>query len=103
VTSFTYLPVRLMSYLGFCFAMLGFLYAAFIIVNALAGKLIQGWSSIMVVALVMGGIQMIMLGILGEYLWRSLDEARRRPRYLIEARTENATVCSNPAVNEKTA
>ena len=38
----------------------------------------------MVVILILGGIQMLMLGVLGEYLWRALDEGRRRPRYLIE-------------------
>jgi dolichol-phosphate mannosyltransferase len=42
----------------------------------------------MVVVLVVGGIQMLMLGVLGEYVWRALDETRRRPRYLIEASTQ---------------
>ncbi|GAB4549223.1 MAG: glycosyltransferase family 2 protein [Anaerolineae bacterium] len=85
VTSFTYLPIRLMSYLGFVVALLGFLYAGWVIVNAMVGRPAYGWSSLMVVVLVIGGIQMIMMGVLGEYLWRALDEARRRPRYIIEA------------------
>ncbi len=89
VTSFTYLPIRLMSYLGMVFAFLGFLYAGFVILNAYLGHPMQGWSSLMVVILVVGGIQMLMMGILGEYLWRALDEARQRPQYLIEAATEN--------------
>ena len=42
----------------------------------------------MVITLVLGGIQMLMLGVLGEYLWRALDESRRRPRYLIETTTD---------------
>ena len=84
-TSFTYLPIRLMSYVGFIVALLGFLYAGMVITNALAGNPAQGWSSLMVVVLVIGGIQMLMMGVLGEYLWRALDESRRRPRYLIEA------------------
>jgi dolichol-phosphate mannosyltransferase len=42
----------------------------------------------MVVVLVVGGIQMLMMGVLGEYVWRALDETRRRPRYLIEESTE---------------
>ena len=85
VTSFTYLPIRLMSYAGFLIALLGFLYAGLVILNSLTGHPVQGWSSLMVVVLVIGGIQMLMMGVLGEYLWRALDEARRRPRYLIEA------------------
>jgi hypothetical protein len=41
----------------------------------------------MVVLLVIGGVQMLMMGVLGEYLWRAFDESRKRPRYLIEAMT----------------
>jgi polyisoprenyl-phosphate glycosyltransferase len=87
VTSFTFLPIRLMSLTGFVTALLGFLYAAFIVVHALLGRAVQGWSSLMVVVLVIGGLHMLMLGVLGEYLWRTLDEARQRPRYLIENTT----------------
>ena len=43
------------------------------------------WSMLMIVILVIGGLQMLMMGMLGEYLWRTLDEARQRPRYLIES------------------
>lgn len=87
VTSFTFLPIRVMSYVGLVVALLGFLYAIVVIVNALVGHPTEGWSSLMVVVLVMGGVQMLMMGVLGEYLWRTLDESRRRPRYLIEAAT----------------
>lgn len=88
ITSFTYLPIRLISYAGMIVALLGFLYAAVVIANALVGRPVQGWASLMVVLLVIGGIQMLMMGVLGEYLWRALDEARQRPRYLIEATSE---------------
>lgn len=85
VTSFSYLPIRLMSYVGFVVAFFGFLYAGLVIANAIGGQPAEGWSSLMVVVLVVGGLQMLMMGVLGEYLWRALDEARRRPRYVIEA------------------
>ena len=88
ITSFTYLPIRIMSYVGFLVAFAGFVYAGIVITNALSGHPVEGWSSLMVVILVVGGIQMLMMGVLGEYLWRALDESRRRPRYLIEAMTE---------------
>ena len=87
VAAFTYLPIRLMSYVGFVVALLGFIYAAIVVANAVAGRPVEGWSSLMVVVLIVGGIQMLMMGVLGEYLWRALDESRRRPRYLIEATT----------------
>jgi glycosyltransferase involved in cell wall biosynthesis len=85
IAAFTYKPIRYMSYAGFSIAFLGFLYAVDLIINALAGHPVEGWTSLMVVVLVLGGFQMLMMGVLGEYLWRVLDEARRRPRYLIEA------------------
>lgn len=88
LTSFSYLPIRLMSLVGFMVAILGFLYAGVVIVNVIAGRPPQGWTSLMVIVLVIGGIQMMMMGILGEYLWRTLDETRRRPHYLIEASTD---------------
>ncbi len=94
ITSFSYLPIRLMSYLGFIVALAGFLYAGLVIKNALAGLPPTGWSSLMVVVLVVGGIQMLMMGVLGEYLWRALDESRRRPRYLVEATTDVMTVAA---------
>jgi glycosyltransferase involved in cell wall biosynthesis len=87
VTSFSYLPIRLMSYLGFIVALVGFLYAGVVTANALTDRPPQGWASLMVVVLVLSGTQMLMMGVLGEYLWRVLDESRRRPRYLIEAIT----------------
>ena len=82
---FSYTPLRVMSYLGMVCSLLGFLYALVVIfLRLLVGAPIEGWASLMVVVLVLGGIQMIMLGVLGEYLWRTLEEARRRPRYFVE-------------------
>lgn len=86
VTAFTYKPIRLMSYTGFIIAIVGFLYSGVVAFNALfRGSPVQGYASLMVAILVLGGIQMLMMGLLGEYLWRALDEARRRPHYIIEA------------------
>jgi polyisoprenyl-phosphate glycosyltransferase len=85
IAAFSYVPIRIMSLVGIGVACLGFLYALFVIVSAsLIGRQVEGWSSLMVVVLVIGGLQMTMLGVLGEYLWRTLDEARHRPRYNVE-------------------
>ncbi len=86
--SFSDIPIRYMSVLGFLFALLGFIYAIYIFWLYVNGSPIQGWSSLMVAILVIGGIQMITLGVLGEYLWRTYDESRRRPRYVIEYKSE---------------
>jgi polyisoprenyl-phosphate glycosyltransferase len=84
LTSFTYQPIRWISLMGLVVSVLGLIYAIFVMVNAFLGKPAEGWTSLMVVVLILGGGQMFMLGVLGEYIWRGLDEARRRPRYLIE-------------------
>jgi dolichol-phosphate mannosyltransferase len=82
---FSYLPMRFMSLLGFAAAFCGFLYAVFVmIMRFIVGDPIEGWASLMVVILIIGGLQMLMLGVLGEYLWRNLEESRKRPLFLIE-------------------
>jgi glycosyltransferase involved in cell wall biosynthesis len=91
VTSFTHFPIRVISYLGFGTAAVALGYALVVLVNAIAGHPTQGWSSLMFVVLLLAGVQMSMMGILGEYLWRALDEIRKRPRYLIEWSSERAT------------
>jgi glycosyltransferase involved in cell wall biosynthesis len=82
---FSYTPLRIMSYAGMLSSLLGVAYAMLIIVLRLRNSTpVQGWSSLMVVVLVLGGVQMLMLGIMGEYLWRTLEAARRRPLYFLE-------------------
>jgi polyisoprenyl-phosphate glycosyltransferase len=83
--NFSYVPLRAISYFGIAASVLGFIYAAVIIVLRLfVGVPITGWSSLMVAVLLLGGVQMVMLGVLGEYLWRTLEAAQRRPHYFIE-------------------
>lgn len=83
--AFSYFPVRVSSVMGFVLSFFGILYAVFVIVGNLVFDIdAQGWASLMVVLLVVSGAQMIMIGVLGEYLWRNLDETRRRPRFIIE-------------------
>jgi len=82
--AFSDVGIRYMSVLGFIIAFLGFLYAAYAFWGFFHGSLVTEGTSLMIVILVIGGIQMIMLGILGEYLWRTFDESRKRPRYIIE-------------------
>ena len=84
VIAFTYLPIRYMMAFGSAVGFFGFLYSLFVIYNYAHGSPSQGWSSLMVVVLMLGGMQMMMLGVLGEYIWRSLDESRARPLYLVE-------------------
>ena len=87
LTSFTFAPIRWMSVVGFLSTLFALGWAAVILRNAVYGHPVEGWTSVMLAILLLGGLQMIMLGVLGEYLWRALDESRRRPRHLVEHRT----------------
>ena len=82
--AFSDIPIRYMSVLGFLTAGLGFAYALYVFWCYVNGSPVDGWSSLIVAILVVGGIQMVMLGVLGEYIWRTFDESRKRPRYVIE-------------------
>jgi polyisoprenyl-phosphate glycosyltransferase len=89
VVAFSYAPVRAMSVIGVSVGLIGFLYAGWIVLWKLtAGIEVSGWSSLMAVLLVLSGIQLIAIGVLGEYVWRTLDAARRRPNFFI-AETRN--------------
>lgn len=83
--AFSYFPIQLLSLVGFLVAMGAFLYGAFIFFYWLfAGIRVEGWVSTMIILTFTSGVQMTLLGILGEYLWRALDEIRRRPPYVID-------------------
>ena len=89
IVAFSGLPLKLMSIIGFIVSSIGFLYGIIVLLNAISGNPIQGWTSTILIILILGGLQMIMLGIIGEYLWRNLDETRKRPLYFIEDSTNN--------------
>lgn len=83
--SFSYFPIRLFSFLGIIYAVLSFSYGLVIFFSWLTfGIEVQGWVPMMLVLTFTAGLQMTLLGILGEYLWRTLDEARGRPFYVID-------------------
>jgi len=82
---FSYFPIQLFSVIGVIVAIAAFLYGVYILVYKLVyGIDLEGWVPIMVILTFTAGLQMTMLGILGEYLWRTLDEARGRPIYVID-------------------
>lgn len=82
---FSHTPIRWISGLGFLMSVTGFISALFLIYDKLVyGSEVAGWTSLMVVVLVLAGVQMIMLGVIGEYMWRNLDESRKRPLYIID-------------------
>lgn len=84
IVSYSYFPIRCISYLGILISLVSFMYALFLIAsNLIFGLGPLGWPSIMVAVLFLGGVQLIMLGILGEYVWRCNDQVKLRPQYII--------------------
>lgn len=83
--SFSYVPIRFMSIAGVVFFLCSILMAIQVIVEKFTiGTPIRGWASIMCVVLFSSGLILLMLGILGEYVWRALDASRNRPPYIID-------------------
>jgi dolichol-phosphate mannosyltransferase len=82
--AFSDVPIRYMSLFGVLTALLGFGYAGYVFWSYIHGSPVEGWSSLIVAILILGGVQMIMLGVLGEYVWRTYDESRCRPRHIVE-------------------
>ena len=81
----SYLPIRFFSIAGLCIIFLSFIYGIFLTINRLFidHNLIPGWTTIILLILFIGGMLILGIGILGEYLWRTLDEARNRPNSLV--------------------
>lgn len=89
IAGYSYLPVRLMSLAGlllFSLSILASLFIAFYVLRY--GSRVEGWASLIIVLLGLQGLQMLFMGVIGEYLWRTLDEVRRRPHYLVESVSE---------------
>ena len=91
ITSFSTAPLRIWSYLGLCIALLSFIFGLFIAGRALlVGRDLPGYASMITVVLFLGGIQLIGLGILGEYIGRIFNETKGRPVYIIRKRDDDA-------------
>lgn len=84
ITSFSAKPLRISFYAGLIVSFIGFLYSIFAVVQYFNGKTIPGWTSILLTVLIIGGIQLISIGIIGEYLARVFHEAKNRPLYFVK-------------------
>jgi dolichol-phosphate mannosyltransferase len=83
--SFSSLPIRAISYFGLFVSGLSFLFGFYVLINkVLFGTGVAGWASVMLAVTLLGGVQLVMIGVLGEYLGRILDESRGRPLYIVE-------------------
>ncbi len=89
IVGFSFFPLRIAVWFGFIISGFAFLYALFILYKAVfMNAAVQGWSSMMVVILFLGGIILVMLGIIGEYLGRTNIESKNRPSYFVKETIE---------------
>ncbi|MBA2612872.1 MAG: glycosyltransferase family 2 protein [Bacteroidetes bacterium] len=94
--AFTYLPLRMISVMGITLGFLSIIYAISILINKFySGVQVEGWSSLMIVLLFTSSFIMISLGIIGEYLYRTLDAARNRPNYVIDQKIDETLGSKN--------
>ena len=85
ITSFGTLPLRIWTYIGFIVSFFAFIYASFLILRTLImGIDLPGYASLVVIILFLGGLQLIGVGILGEYVGRIYMESKRRPPFIID-------------------
>lgn len=87
ITSLSIKPIRMITCLGSCIAILSFCGVVWSIIMALLGKTVAGWASMVCIVAFIGGIQLVCLGVLGEYIGKIYLEVKHRPRYIISERT----------------
>jgi glycosyltransferase involved in cell wall biosynthesis len=88
ITSFSFFPLRLATWTGFGVSIFAFLYIVVVLILKATGVSWLGYTSLMASILFLGGVQLLMIGIMGEYLARIFDEVKRRPLYLVGERTD---------------
>jgi glycosyltransferase involved in cell wall biosynthesis len=86
ITSFSWLPLQFATFMGFFFSALAFIGLPLVVIARFAGIYVPGVSSVLFVVLLLGGIQLITVGLIGEYVGRIYDEVKGRPLYLVESR-----------------
>ena len=87
ITSLSIKPITLITGFGVAFSLIGLILMIWAIVEAALGNTVAGWASTVCIICLLGGIQLISLGIIGQYIGKTYLETKRRPRYIISART----------------
>ena len=98
ITSFSTAPLKVSTYVGLVVAILAFLYGLLIIYRTIAyGEPVRGYPSLMVTVLFLGGVQLVAIGLLGEYMGRMFDESKGRPLYFVNSRHYSASAARSLA------
>lgn len=91
ITSLSVKPIRLITGLGFFISLVGFVAILWAIVEAILGHVVAGWASTVCIVCFLGGIQLLCLGVIGEYVGKIYSEVKRRPRFIIQEATTGET------------
>jgi polyisoprenyl-phosphate glycosyltransferase len=95
ITGFSVIPLRLAAFGGMALGVLGLVFVVWVIVDWATGNVVRGWTSVMSIVLIIGSVQLLVLGIFGEYLGRMFFEVKRRPLFVID---EVVTASDNPTL-----
>ena len=87
ITSLSIKPITLITGFGVCFSVIGLILMIWAIIEAILGNTVAGWTSTICIICLLGGIQLISLGVIGQYIGKTYLESKRRPRYIISAKT----------------
>ena len=89
ITSLSIKPIRIITGLGVCISLIAFALILYALVSYFTGNVVSGWASSLIVTCFLGGIQLICLGVIGEYVGKIYMETKARPRFIISQRTED--------------
>lgn len=89
ITGFSVKPLRIILLAGFIISVIAVILAIYTLVSYLSGRVVPGWSSMMLTICVLGGMQMISIGVLGEYIGKIFIEVKHRPRYIVKSKYNN--------------
>lgn len=84
ITSFSVAPIRAVTWLGFLMVLVGFAIAVYALFSKVFSYTVSGWTSLMLSIWIVGGVQLVAIGVIGEYIGKIFKETKRRPRYTIE-------------------
>jgi glycosyltransferase involved in cell wall biosynthesis len=84
ITSFSVVPLRFITFLGMFVLVISFILSLWVLISKLNGSAVSGWTSMMLIVLFLGGVQMLSIGIIGEYIGKIYKETKRRPRFFVE-------------------
>jgi len=102
ITSFSHFPLRLAFYLGLVVSLVGFLYGAIIIILGLVfDRVVPGWTTLMAAVILLGGVQLVVVGLIGEYVGRIYVEVQQRPLYVIMQKIGFSKEAKEPGKSER--